>query len=752
MRRLLQSIIHNRKLYDRPQDEWVCGRAAEGCPCVFGPGNKGECRATSQCLPAKKGDRWVCTRAISLGGACKPGPQPDGACGCPVPPCTPLQSLRARRRRLSWLTACLAAGVVVLALWGWDRTAWSSPGPLTAQHAMSAQRCADCHVESGLILLTAGERAHRTQEHNQLCLKCHDLGAHSQSPHGATAAELGKLAQRRPAGAIPPSMGQRAAHALASGGTAELACATCHQEHHGRDADMQRLSDQQCQVCHQAPFKNFTTGHPGFTDYPSTRRTRLQFDHVTHWQQYFPDPRLATTAPTSCAQCHEPAADGRKMLVRSFEQTCAQCHAGQIEGDGRAGAKGLVFIRLPEVDVAALEAAGEPVGEWPDFCEGEITPFMRWMLEGDPAARKALTDLGPVKLALLTHATPGQKIAAARLVWSIKGLLADLVTQGQQVMMRRLDPYAGAQGSSRHTGNFSADSLQAAQQIWLPNLLVEVAAYRHGDKPAPRPAKKSAIAGKAGGPAPAPTTLVAASDDLLADPAPPSPSAKEDLLLPEAPAVMAAASVPAAPPALEYDDAEARVAEGGWYRRDETHALYYRPSGHADKFLTAWLETSANDTLPAAQAIYSQLSSPPAPGVCMKCHTADRTGNTTVINWLTARPQPHQRPFTTFKHAPHFSLMGVQGCRTCHVFDVKADYAGAFGANRDSTIFRSNFAPLDRNSCVVCHQPAMAGASCQQCHNYHTGELKGLQLKTAEFTRTAAPETPPGRKKQPARQ
>lgn len=94
MRRLLQSFIHNRKLYDRPQDEWTCGRADEGCPCLYGPGKKGECRATFQCQPARKGDRWVCTRQISLGGACKPGPMPDGKCGCPVPPCQPKRSLR----------------------------------------------------------------------------------------------------------------------------------------------------------------------------------------------------------------------------------------------------------------------------------------------------------------------------------------------------------------------------------------------------------------------------------------------------------------------------------------------------------------------------------------------------------------------------------------------------------------------------------------------------------------------------------
>lgn len=459
----------------------------------------------------------------------------------------------------------------------------------------------------------------------------------------------------------------------------------------------------------------------------------MQFDYVTHWQKHFADPRMAASAPKSCADCHEPAADGRKMLVRNFVQTCAQCHAGQIEGESQTGAKGLVFIRLPEIDVAALEAAGEPVGEWPDFCEGEITPFMRWMLEGDGAARKALVDLGPVKLADLSRASPAQKSAAARLVWSMKELLADLITKGQQVMMRRLDPYAPAQGSTRHTGKFSADSLQAAQQIWLPNLLAEVAAHRHGDKPAPRAARSRGPAGKPAERGPTAATPASASDDLLAEPVPRAPADNDDLLATGVTTTPPAAPAPVAPPMLEYDDAETRVAEGGWYRRDETYTLYYRPSGHADEFLTAWLETSAGDALPAAQAIFTQLSAPQAPGACMKCHTVDRIGGATHVNWLTSRPQPHQRPFTAFKHAAHFSLMGVQGCSTCHVLDAKADYAGAFGANRDINLFHSNFAPLTKGSCVFCHQPALAGASCQQCHNYHTGELTGLHLRAAGF-------------------
>ena len=721
MRRLLQSIIHNRKLYDRPQDEWICGRAAEGCPCVFGPGAQGECRATSQCLPAKKGDRWVCTRAISLGGACERGPLPDGACGCPVPPCAPLRSLRAQRGRLSWLATCFALGLVILALWGHSSAEWSNPGPLTSQHAISAQRCADCHVEPVAFALSSPARTERILAQDQLCLKCHDLGPQGNSPHGATTAQLLALATGAKSGSRPLVF--TAVHALAPGGPTDLACASCHQEHHGRDVDLKRLSDQQCQVCHQAQFASFTEGHPEFTAYPYVRRTRLQFDHVSHWQKHFTDASVAASAPTSCAACHEPAGDGRQMLVRNFEQTCAKCHAGQIEGEGRAGAKGLVFLRLPGFDIKALEATGASVGEWPADSEGGLTPFMRWMLEDNATARAALRDLGPAKLTDLSAATPAQKAAAAQLLWSVKGLLADLVTQGQQVIIHRLGPpTAGQTAPARRTGQFSADGLLAAQQAWLPNLLFEVAAHRRGDKPVrppapPRPGDASPIATA--------TAQPVMSDDLLTapEPKPGLPSGGRD-------------RITVAPPvSLELDDAEARAAEGGWYRRDENYALYYRPGGHADPFLTAWLEATANDVSPSAQAIFTQLAADRAPGVCMKCHSVDGTGSSAVVNWVPARPEPGQRQFTTFKHAAHFSLMGDQGCSTCHVLDSRADYAGAFGSNRNPAIFHSNFAPLAKNTCTACHQPTIAGDSCQQCHNYHTGDLKMLRIPAAEYHR-----------------
>jgi hypothetical protein len=232
-------------------------------------------------------------------------------------------------------------------------------------------------------------------------------------------------------------------------------------------------------------------------------------------------------------------------------------------------------------------------------------------------------------------------------------------------------------------------------------------------------------------------------DDLLAEPEPkaPAPSAADDLLAAD-PVVATPAAAPAAnPPAgLEFDDAEARVAEGGWYRRDDAYELYYRPGGHADAFLTAWLEATVNDARPVAQAIFGQLAADRAPGVCMKCHTVDRTETGALLNWTAARPQPGQRKFTSFKHVAHFSLMGDQGCSTCHVLDIKSDYVGGFGVNRDPRVFHSNFSPMTKSSCTTCHQPALAGASCQQCHNYHTGDLRSLRLKAAEYRAAAKPQ------------
>ena len=715
MRRLLQSIIHNRKVYDRPQDEWVCGRAAEGCPCVFGPGKKGECRATFECMPARKGDRWVCTRLISLGGSCPGGPQADGTCCRPVPPCRPQRSLRGQRRQLVWLVVALALGITLLTLGGRDREKWTSPGPLTSQHATSAQRCANCHVETGLPPLTAAGIARHNHVQNQLCLDCHDLGAQPAAPHGVAPGELAQLTQKAKAAPPTGALILAVARRLAPPAHAELACATCHQEHGGRSANIKVLADRQCQSCHTAQFDGFSAGHPEFTSYPYERRTRLRFDHSSHWQKHFAEPRVAAVAPTSCTVCHEPAPNGRLMHVKNFQQTCAPCHAGQIAGEGGAGDKGLSFFRLPAFDLPALRQAGVEVGDYPAYAEGGLTPFMRWLLEADPQAQAALAALKGVDLAALSRATPAQKEAAGRLLWSVKGLFADLVTQGQQVLLNRMGASAKPDpATAGRTGQLPADNLALAQQAWIPELLTEVAAHRRGEKPAPR-----AVASAAALPGPAKPA------------APPAPAASDDLLAEDPPAAPTAAPKGAAAPAtLAFADAEQRVARGGWYRRDETYTVYYRPTGHEDQFLAAWLDATVDRKTPAAGAIFAQLAEGDAPGLCLKCHTVDERPAGTIVNWRTRKMQPEQHGFTKFKHESHFSLVGDQGCMTCHVLSPKGEYPASFGPNRDPAVFHSNFIPMTKESCVSCHRPGVAGTSCLHCHNYHTGEWLAPKMRS----------------------
>src|ERR1041385_686019 len=93
--------------YERPNQAWICGKAADGAPCRIGPDAKGHCRADFECRPmleTREGEtkgRYRCTRPAEHGGPCASGPLPDGACSRAIPPCVPIRTLRAKRKRLS---------------------------------------------------------------------------------------------------------------------------------------------------------------------------------------------------------------------------------------------------------------------------------------------------------------------------------------------------------------------------------------------------------------------------------------------------------------------------------------------------------------------------------------------------------------------------------------------------------------------------------------------------------------------------
>ncbi|HTQ30391.1 MAG TPA: hypothetical protein VMI53_04205, partial [Opitutaceae bacterium] len=266
MSRLFQILGIKQGSYDRPNQAWVCGHAGEGRPCPLGPDRHGHCRATGECTPRRQGDRWHCTRLEEFGGACAQGPRPDGTCGCPIPPCQPVRSLRSRRGLVTALASVLTIGLLLLALGGSTPERWINPGHLSAAHATSAANCADCHGADKLHdhwRALAGSHPVKSE----LCLNCHDLGRHPLLPHGRSAVEQVRVVPT--AQKIPDLLLSLARKTLpADMAHATVECTACHQEHLGRDADLRHMSDRQCQICHQTTFNSFADGHPEFSNYP----------------------------------------------------------------------------------------------------------------------------------------------------------------------------------------------------------------------------------------------------------------------------------------------------------------------------------------------------------------------------------------------------------------------------------------------------------------------------------------------------
>jgi hypothetical protein len=720
--------------YERPTQAWVCGRAAEGNACPFGPSPTGRCGATSECVPRRQGDRWECTRPESRGGPCADGPRPDGKCGRPIPPCQPVRSLRARRGLLVFGSVAFSVGLLLFLLGGSNRDTVLSPGELTFRHGTVAQSCATCHAGQGGdigSLLRAAVEPKKAAAQNQLCMECHQLGEFGARPHGLSPSQLEERKQHvHPSTASAPFLMTAAQRGLGvpTLPDGDLACSSCHQEHQGRHANLSFMDDQRCQACHAQQFTSLSRGHPEFVDYPFHQRTSLFFDHESHMGRHFKDFQETNNvrAPESCAACHEPDPTGRMMLVKDFAQTCAACHLPQILDVTLGGVR---FLNLPGLDVETLRRQEEfstwvepmtaltalpgqgpspalalaalfrderlvvqppfDVGEWPAAAAGQPTPFLQLLLSADRDYAATRAALQGVDLRDLRGANPAQLRAAGALLWGVKGLFYDLIRDGNQALTGRLGRLAGTSPSAEElvllTGDLPPSAVLEAQKRWLPELLTEVPVHR-------------AVAGK-GKPA------------------------------------------PATPP--REKSGPSQPSSERWRRDDNDCSLQYLPRRHTDLFLHGWLDFTgrryATAASPPDAALFDVLANPYEPGRCTKCHSVEANADgSRTVHWSMEVPQPGQRPFTTFAHQPHFSLVAEKQCQTCHSFQKGSHYQDAFltpdhRLNTDPHKFDSNFVPMSRALCSECHTAEKAGASCLICHNYHTGSFTPFKTPVSQF-------------------
>lgn len=243
---------------------------------------------------------------------------------------------RLWKRRWNW-SALFLACMVGLGLYGvqGSKAFWSAP--VSHSHASVGMDCRKCHTESWQpALRLASLDSGRHSVPNSACRQCH------------------------------PAVGD---HHPQSGET-EPACASCHTEHRP-EVSLTQIADSHCVQCHgnlnpQAiPKRQFypeivsfdagPKGHPEFAFFrrgdvseqhgaflvagPGTPGKSwidfggLIFNHKVHLAAEGVLGADGKKIQLTCADCHEPEADGRFMKPIVYEQHCATCHPLRLAGD-----------------------------------------------------------------------------------------------------------------------------------------------------------------------------------------------------------------------------------------------------------------------------------------------------------------------------------------------------------------------------------------------------------------------------------
>jgi hypothetical protein len=184
----------------------------------------------------------------------------------------------------------------------------------------------------------------------------------------------------------------------------------------------------------------------------------------------------------------------------------------------------------------------------------------------------------------------------------------------------------------------------------------------------------------------------------------------------------------AAPPVISIAsdvDPESWAEYGGWYKQD--YAIFYRPTGHKDKFIYSWLtltgpQAPKGDKSPPA-AVFDFLAGKDAQGSCTKCHSVDdlqRKGR--IVNFSPLSVAMTRGRFTRFIHEPHFGIIGDHGCLTCHNLEKGRPYLKSYEQNNPHN-FTSEFSAVKKDRCQTCHSSNMARQDCLLCHKYHVNDV-----------------------------
>jgi len=179
-------------------------------------------------------------------------------------------------------------------------------------------------------------------------------------------------------------------------------------------------------------------------------------------------------------------------------------------------------------------------------------------------------------------------------------------------------------------------------------------------------------------------------------------------------------------------DAEAWATYGGWYRQD--HAIFYRPTGHKDRFISAWLAftgpRAGSDRATAEGAVFDMLTNKDAQGSCTKCHSVDDVpGKGRIVNFAPPSGESKHGRFTNFIHEPHLGVVEPDGCLTCHKVEKDRAYLQSYEKGNPA-VFQSGFSNVSKDTCQSCHARGKARQDCLTCHSYHVDKPLAPMMST----------------------
>jgi hypothetical protein len=728
-------------------------------------------------------DDWICTadNEASCGG-----------CGKHVAAenvCSPVPSLRMRRGIFVLVATMLTAGLLISLFNSPFRNDWLYPGPLTHAHARilgsdGPRRCDACHGAGDRTLVDWMQDAVAAGRHipvsqSSLCMDCHRNTLPETlalAPHNMENAALGEMtaAALRDAGE-----NDRDRHPLQ-----ELACSTCHREHHGADFNLAALTDRQCQTCHINYVHSFEKDHPEFRNWPDLSGRTIAFDHSSHAMLHFAEKNESF----DCRLCHVDGPGGHVKQLAPYEISCARCHDHEIRGEASPE---WTFLKIPVLDIDALAASGKSPGSWPAGCrgdfDGEFPAAMKVLLGSNPAIAEILARRGDkFDFSDLDAGVEQDLIDAQKLAWAIKGLFMDLAHSDTAPLQQRLQQASSGATPEWHVlaAGLHPDIFDNTLQNWFPDIRSEFSSM---------PSK--------GGEAVSAVTL--ASNGLFARPADRlfQESVDETLLaenplkglmndkrilyspgagLPlqadqqekSSPSIVAPrepATHPAVQETVKVDENDILVvnplaalesnasaasttgpgdvsgmtqkpfaevarealingnpggyvaASSGWRRNDDAYAILYKPQSHQDPVIRGWIEMAATRRDGPAHGYGELFQSLVSETSAGACARCHDVTRATVAGAaIVWAPRYRDPDVLGFTRFSHRPHESQAGTLDCQSCH-RINKASLNQPEPGNASGKCDFEPMSKSGCAECHKANGAPSGCVDCHNYHVG-------------------------------